>query len=62
MFTCRVYVGDKRKQEDTLAYLKTFSVRSVSSSTGDVVKLSSLLPYIAKNKRGHWGQILDYPW
>jgi hypothetical protein len=28
IFTCRVTVGEDRIQEDTLAYLKTFSVRS----------------------------------
>ena len=32
-FTCRVYVGDQKTVEDTLAYLKTFSVRSVSLET-----------------------------
>ena len=51
IFTCRVFVGDERKQEDTLAYLKTFSIRLAFSDTGEVVKLSSLLQQ--QNNRGH---------
>ena len=35
-FTCRVYVGDQKTVEDSLAYLKTFSVRSVSLDTRDI--------------------------
>ncbi|KAL5255600.1 hypothetical protein ACHWQZ_G010988 [Mnemiopsis leidyi] len=50
IFTCRVFVGNERNQEDTLAYLKTFSVRPRQIS----VKTTKLQLKVSGTTTGIW--------